>query len=251
MNTNGANDRPVTNDGTGTGTSTGTDSKPRTDITIILDRSGSMECRRADVIRGFNDLIAEHKALPGKARLSLVQFDHEYEPVHDSVRLADVPDLNIDTYEPRGTTALLDAVGRTITATEARLAARAKKRAKKDKSPDATRVIVVVITDGLENASTDHSLDDVRKSIARLERDAGWSFVFMGAGLEAFGQAAGMGLSAERSLRMGTSGEAVRHSFRRISGRLVVARRLVVDAPAEAVRDALEFSDDDRREAEG
>jgi hypothetical protein len=180
-----------------------------------------------------------------------VQFDHEYEPVHDAVRLADVPDLNIDTYEPRGTTALLDAVGRTVAATEARLAARTKKRAKKGKAPESTRVVVVIITDGLENASTDHSVDDVRKSIERLERDAGWSFVFMGAGIEAFGQAGGLGVQGKRALRMGDSGVALHKSFRRFSGRLVMARSIESDAPAEAVRDALEFSDEDRREAEG
>ena len=73
----------------------------------------------------------------------------------------------------------------------------------------------------------------------------------MGAGIEAFGQAGGIGVQGKRALRMGDSGVAFHRSFRRVSGRLAMARSIESDAPVEAVRDALEFSDEDRREAEG
>lgn len=218
----------------------------RHDITIILDRSGSMAHRREEVIRSYNDLLAEQRTVPGKARLTLVRFDHEYE-ADPTVRLADAEDLSPETYEPRGSTALLDAVGRTITATEARLRRRARKRSDQGKAPDETKVLVVVMTDGMENASTDHTLEDVRREIGRLEQEAGWSFVFLGAGLDAFAQARGLGMNADRSARVGASGAAWSRGMGVVSAKMRIVRELQADACAEARREALEFTEEERR----
>ena len=240
----------MTTNGSGAGPGTGTESTPRTDITLILDRSGSMKPRRDEVIRSVNDLLAEQRAVPGKAKISLVQFDHEYDAVYRGVRLGDAPDLTAETYEPRGTTALLDAVGRTIRDAEDRLERRALKRKAKGKDPSPPRVLVVVITDGLENASTDHTLEGVRREIARLEADSNWSFVFLGAGLDAFAQAGGMGMRSQRSMRMGRSGQAWSRSMAVMSCKMRNFRGMASDATPDEVRSALEFTDDERQDAD-
>ena len=88
----------------------------RTDITVILDRSGSMQSTRDDAMNGFNALVEDQKTAPGEAWLSLVQFDDQYEVDYLETPMREVPALTRDTYTPRGSTALLDAIGRTIDA---------------------------------------------------------------------------------------------------------------------------------------
>ena len=117
-----------------------------TEIAYILDRSGSMGPLAEASIAGFNQFVAEQRQATGEARLSLVLFDNEYLMPHRSTPLDEVPELNTHTYVPRGSTALLDAVGRTIDELGERLAA----------TPDLERpgqVIVAIFTDGFENAS--------------------------------------------------------------------------------------------------
>src|SRR4029453_1481230 len=91
-----------------------------TDITMVLDRSGSMQSIKDDTIGGFDAFISEQRRLPGRCTVSLVQFDNVYEEVYTGCDLADVPSL---TLVPRGSTAMLDAIGRAVNATGARLAA--------------------------------------------------------------------------------------------------------------------------------
>ena len=241
MSENGSGEGPATK---------AKESASRTDITIILDRSGSMGRRREEVIRSFNDLLAEQRGTGGKAKISLVQFDDEYESVYRGIGLPEAPDLTVETYEPRGTTALLDAIGRTIKDTEKRLKRRAMKRREKGRKPADPRVLVVVITDGLENASTDHTLEGVRREIARQEKDWNWSFVFLGAGLDAFSQAGDMGMPAGRAVRMGAGSKAWGRSMRMVSSKMRLMRSLDREASMDQVRSALAFTDEERREAE-
>ncbi|MDP7005505.1 MAG: VWA domain-containing protein, partial [Phycisphaerales bacterium] len=92
-----------------------------TDITTILDRSGSMGRLHEQVIRSFNDFLTEQKAVEGEAKISLIQFDDQYEVNYEGVDIQDAAELNAVTYEPRGMTALNDAIGRTILAMKKRL----------------------------------------------------------------------------------------------------------------------------------
>ena len=94
-----------------------------TEIAVVLDRSGSMAPIAPDAIGGYNAFVEAQRALPGDARLSLVLFDHEYALALDAAPIAHAQPLTNGTYVPRGTTALLDAIGRTIDAIGARLAA--------------------------------------------------------------------------------------------------------------------------------
>src|SRR5512138_1904469 len=133
------------------------------DINIVLDRSGSMESIRQATIAGFNKFLAEQKQAPGEATLTLAQFDDIYEVVHRAANLNSVEPLTEKTYAPRNTTALLDAIGKTINETGGRLAAMAE-----DERPE--RVIFVIITDGLENASQEFTVERVNEMIAH-QRD--------------------------------------------------------------------------------
>jgi len=126
----------------------------KTDITVVLDRSGSMESIAGDVIGGLNTFVRAQAQVEGEACFTLVQFDDHYEVVHAHVPVQDVPPLTDQTYVPRGSTALLDAIGRTIVATGARLAMMAE--------ADRPQVVIFAVqTDGLENASREFTRQQV------------------------------------------------------------------------------------------
>lgn len=150
-----------------------------THLTIVLDRSGSMGSCKQDTIGGFNTFLEKQKTVPGKMTVSMVQFDDEYEKLYDFVDVNEVAMLNNKTFEPRGSTRLRDALARAIDETGDRLAAMAE-------SQRPTRVVVLTLTDGGENASrkcTPTQLDD------RVEVQKGrysWDFIFIGADLDSF-----------------------------------------------------------------
>ncbi len=156
-----------------------------TEILFILDRSGSMDAMADEAISGFNNFLKDQRRCEGNARLSLTLFDHEYTPVIQSIPLDSVPSLDDDSYEPRGTTALLDAVGRSIDDCKQR-------RQKMPKASASNRVIVVVLTDGLENASKDYDYKRVKKMIEQ-QKKSGWEFLFLASDLESSKDAANFG----------------------------------------------------------
>jgi len=126
------------------------------EIGFVLDRSGSMNAMKEEAIGGINAFLESQQKLPGEARLTLVLFDHEYIVTYDGVPIKDVPPLDSHSYVPRGTTALLDAIGRTINTIGERL----------DKTPEPERpgkVIVAILTDGLENASQEFKRKEIFK----------------------------------------------------------------------------------------
>ncbi len=161
-----------------------------THITVILDRTGSMESIRDDTIGGFNAFLAAQKAEPGEATLTLVQFDSQdpFEVIHSFAPLDAIPELTRKVFVPRAATPLLDALGRGINDTEQRIAA----------LPEEARpsqVVIAVITDGEENASQEFRKDQVEKLIrARTEQDD-WQFVFLSADLASIGDAMDLGIA--------------------------------------------------------
>lgn len=158
-----------------------------TDITLVVDRSGSMADVCGDAEGGVNTFISRQTQEPGEALLTLVQFDTEYEFLHKGVPIQNVPHYEL---EPRGMTALLDAVGRAINETRARLQ-------KMDKADRPGLVIFVVMTDGHENASVEFSKSQIRKMIERQQNKYDWQFTFLGANQDAFSEAGGMGIHAD------------------------------------------------------
>ena len=140
-----------------------------TDITLVVDRSGSMDAIQGDAEGGVNTFITEQAKEPGEALLTLVQFDTEYEFLHKGVPIGEVPRYEL---HPRGATALLDAVGRAINETGERLAAM-----KEQDRPGL--VIFVVMTDGLENSSKEFTKAQIKEMIERQQHDYNWQFTFL------------------------------------------------------------------------
>lgn len=158
-----------------------------TEIVFILDRSGSMESLTDETIGGFNSLIEKQKGEEGDAAVTLVLFDDEYEVLYDHTPISEVKRLTKKEYYARGCTALLDAAGRTIDRVGERLAA-----AREEDRPG--HVVVIITTDGYENASRRYSKPQVRKMI-ELQRDVyKWKFMFLGANIDAVSEADSLGI---------------------------------------------------------
>ena len=157
-----------------------------TDITLVVDRSGSMSAIRSDAEGGVNEFIRTQAEEPGEALLTLVQFDTEYDFVHRGAPIAEVPAYKL---KPRGATALLDAVGRAINETGSRLAAM-------NEGDRPGLVIFVIMTDGLENSSVEFTKDRIKEMIQHQQDHYQWQFTFLGANQDAFAEAGAMGIHA-------------------------------------------------------
>lgn len=158
-----------------------------TDITMVIDRSGSMSSIRSDAEGGINTFIDSQKSEPGEALLSLVQFDTEYEFIHKGVPIGNVPKY---TLVPRGSTALLDAVGRAINETGARLAA-------VEESQRPGLVVFVIVTDGAENSSREFTREKIREMIEHQQSVYKWQFTFLAANQDAFAEGATLGIAQD------------------------------------------------------
>lgn len=180
------------------------------EIACVVDRSGSMYGIATDAIGGFNSFLESQKAEPGDAKLTLVLFDHEYQVTHDGVDIQSVPPLDDRTYEPSGTTALLDAIGRTINDVGNRLAA----------TPEPERphkVIVAILTDGLENASRNYSHAKVTEMIEHQKTVYGWEFVFLAANQDAISVARSMSIDADDAMPFLATKLGVRDAYASMS----------------------------------
>lgn len=207
----------------------------RTLIAVLLDRSGSMESIKSDTEGGFNAFIEEQRNEPGEATVTLAQFDTEYDVVYSNKPIAEVPPLQL---QPRGMTALYDAVGRLITDVGAELAAL-------DEAERPGHVIVVVMTDGHENASTEWPHDAVSAAIKRQENEYSWYFVFLGANMDAVAVGQKMGFDPSRSMTWEASGDGVAAAMASTTGYVSRQRRAHVGSAAAG------FSDSDRESARG
>lgn len=168
--------------------------KNLTEIICILDRSGSMASLAEDTVGGYNSFIAKQKKEEGEAVVTTVLFDDKYEVFCDRADLRTLPDMTDRDYYARGCTALYDAVGRTLNDTVYRRLG----------TPDAEipeRTIVVITTDGLENASREYSADKVKDIIKKLESTGNWEFLFFGANIDAIGAAGNIGIREDRAVK--------------------------------------------------
>ncbi len=167
--------------------------KNYTKIVVILDRSGSMDKVKNATIEGFNSFIKDQSLIPGECDISLYQFDDQYEIVYENRNIKDAPYLDNKTFVPRGWTALLDAIGRTINSLGNQLS-----RIKESNRP--SKVIVVIQTDGEENRSKEFKLNDIFEMISHQKNKYNWEFVFLGANQDAIKNAARMGIDSSSSI---------------------------------------------------
>jgi uncharacterized protein YegL len=163
-----------------------------TELVFILDRSGSMAGLESDTIGGFNAMIEKQKQEDGEARVTTVLFDDKYEVLHDRIDLKGLLPVTQKEYYVRGSTALLDAVGKTI-----HTIGNAQKYSSEQTRAD--KVIFVITTDGMENASREYTYDRVREMIGRQKSKYGWEFIFLGANIDAAETASRFGIDSDRS----------------------------------------------------
>jgi hypothetical protein len=202
------------------------------DITLVVDRSGSMAGIRDDAEGGVNSFIAEQAKQPGEALLTLVQFDTEYEFLHKGVPIRQVPKYEL---HPRGMTALLDAVGRAVNETGERLA-------KMEQADRPGLVVFVVMTDGHENSSKEFTKAQIKEAIGRQQNVYNWHFTFLGANQDAFAEAGGLGIRPDgvADYAMGK----VLAAYRGTSSKLARMRGQM--AAGETVRN--DFTDEEHKE---
>ena len=170
----------------------------RSDIIILLDRSGSMQARKADHEGGLRSFVNDSKNLDAEIRLTFVQFDsvNLCEVVIDQQPIADVsPDQIILT--PRGGTPLLDAVGEVIS---------------RFSSVCSPETIFMIITDGEENSSTKHDKKKIQELVKERET-AGWKILYLGANVDEFAEAAGLGLGTNQTLGYRDTSSRVNHLY--------------------------------------
>ena len=163
-----------------------------TELVFILDRSGSMGGLESDTIGGFNSLLAEQQAKPGQCRLTTVLFDDRYEMLHDRIDIGAVKPMCDRQYFVRGSTALLDAVGKTIR----KLVDVQRSTAEEYR---AGKVLFVITTDGMENASRKHTHADIKRMIEHQKTKYDWEFIFMGANIDAVEVAESIGIKKNRA----------------------------------------------------
>ena len=202
-----------------------------TRIAIVLDRSGSMESCKESTVAGFNEFIRTQREIPGEATVKLVQFDDQYETVFDKP-LKECPELTQNTFVPRGSTALLDAQGRTIVELGQELAALPEQER-------PSKVIVVTLTDGLENASKQYNLDKIGEMIREQRDKYNWDFVFLGANQDAVATAAAMSIPLPSAMSYSTSKAGVAATMAAVSHYVGAARK----------GNAAAFSAEDRKSA--
>lgn len=178
-------------------------------IICILDRSGSMQHLTSDTIGGYNSFIAKQKEEPGQAEVTTVLFDDQYEKFLDAVDLKEVPEITSKEYYARGSTALLDAVGRTLMDTAGKMEANSVCPAKR-------RVIVMIMTDGLENASHEYKQSAVKAMIEEATNEYGWNFIFMGANIDSVAEAESIGIRGNYAMDYAADAEGVSDSFERM-----------------------------------
>lgn len=162
-----------------------------TEIIFLLDRSGSMAGLEEDTIGGFNAFIDKQNKLPGITKLTTVLFDHKYELLWDGIDATEAI-LTEKHYFVRGTTALLDAIGKTIVNVQNRL-----RKTVKDDLP--SRIIFVITTDGMENSSREFTREKVKELINHQTEHHNWEFIFMGANIDAIQEARYIGICQENA----------------------------------------------------
>ena len=184
--------------------------KKSTELVFILDRSGSMSGLESDTIGGFNSMLARQKDVEGKCYITTVLFDNEYELLHDRIEIQAVRPISDKEYFVGGTTALLDAVGRTINKIG---------NAQRNTAADyrADNVLFVIITDGQENSSREYSMRRIKEMIERQKSKYDWEFIFLGANIDAVETAGRFGITADRAQDFHADSEGVELNFRVMS----------------------------------
>lgn len=181
-----------------------------TEIACIVDTSGSMYEVKDDAIGGFNRFLEEQQEVEGEARLTLTLFNHEHEVVYRAEPIDAVEPLDDETFRPKGMTALLDAIGVTLDAVRERVGGE-----RESAVPD--RVLILILTDGKENASSTYNGDEIADRIQQRNARDEWEFLFWGANVDAVRVADRINIDSENVAQFASTGEQVSAVFGQMS----------------------------------
>ncbi len=205
--------------------------KNLTELVFILDKSGSMSGLENDTIGGFNSMLEQQKKVGGQCIITTVLFDNRYELLHDRMDLRAIRPITRREYSVGGSTALLDAMGRTI-----QKIATAQKNTAEDYR--AEKVMFVIITDGEENASRYYSSAQVKDMIRRQKERYGWEFIFLGANIDAVETAGRFGINADRAVDYVADSKGTQLNYRMMSESVAAFRQcgVIPDSCLDQIR---------------
>ena len=215
----------------------------RTHIICILDSSGSMSSIMSDSIGGFNSFLKEQRELPDDATITVALFDsnRNYQLLYDNIDIKKAKDITSKEWYPRGLTALYDAVGKTINADKARLA--------KLGSEAPSKVLVCVVTDGLENDSVEYQVSDIKKLIKDCEKQD-WNFIYLAANQDAFDVGTGFGISGANTYTYTADSVGVDNMSMTLTGAAVSYRAMNSTDDDFSVKSKSLIEDDDKEDVQ-
>jgi uncharacterized protein YegL len=181
-----------------------------TELVFILDRSGSMGGLESDTIGGFNSMLKKQQAEPGECRITTVLFDGQYEVLHDRIDIKAVSPITEREYFVRGNTALLDAIGKTVN----KIGGDQKNTAEEYR---AEKVLFIITTDGMENASREFDYESIKSMIERQKSKYNWEFLFLGANIDAVEVAGRFGVEKNRAQSFHNDSEGIALNYEVVS----------------------------------
>jgi len=217
--------------------------KNKSHVVLVLDRSGSMQSCKTDTEGGVNSFIEEQAKPEGEVTISIVQFDNVYEYVCKNIQISEVKPYKL---VPRGSTALLDAVGMAVVETGEYLAGL-------EESDRPGLVTIMIVTDGLENSSKEYTNESVKKLIEEQQEKYNWQFSYLGANQDAFKVGGLMGLKAGDIGNY--SEENTSGAIRAMSGKFGRMRSAVATSTSEAdavvqISAVSSYTDEERKDME-
>ncbi len=188
-----------------------------TEVIFIMDMSGSMFMLTDDTIGGFNTLIEQQKKEDGEAKVTTVLFDNRYILLHDNVDINSVEKMTTAHYMPCGSTALLDAIGKTVNSVGQRLSATPE-----DERPG--KVVVTIITDGMDNVSHEFTWEMIKKMITHQREKYSWVFTFIGANIDTMKVSSNLGIDPKLSKKYTASSSGTSSVYSAVSKSLSYVR---------------------------
>jgi uncharacterized protein YegL len=215
--------------------------KDLTELVFILDRSGSMSGLERDTIGGFNSILEKHNSTDGECIVTTVLFDGEYELLHERLDILNIKPITEDEYFVRGSTALLDAIGKTINKIGIEL-----NNLLDEQRPE--HVMFVIITDGEENASKEFTRDQIKQMVEHQTEVYKWEFIFLGANIDAFSVANSIGVQRSKTANYYADSEGTEKNFEVIHNlKSMMMKKEYTDEKAERLMREIESETDKKK----